>query len=139
MYCKHCGTDIEDGVKFCPNCGAEQAEAPAAEPIVEPVAEPIVDNAYEEKKNAMAGSVLTWGILGLAFSCSTWLAILGIIFSNIAKKKAAEYEAFAGELEGRAKVGRGLAKAGFIVGVIMLVYIAICFVVGFIAGLAGAM
>lgn len=135
MYCKHCGTDIEDGVKFCPNCGAEQTEAPAAEPV----AEPVVDNAYEERKNALAGSVLTWGILGLAFSCSSWLAILGIIFSNIAKKKAVEYETLAGELEGRAKVGRGLAKAGFIVGIIMVVYLAVCFVIGFIAGLAGAM
>ena len=25
MYCENCGTQLKDGVKFCPNCGAPQA------------------------------------------------------------------------------------------------------------------
>lgn len=135
MYCKHCGTDLEENVKFCPNCGAEQTVEPTDEA---PAAEPVVDNAFEEKKETLAGSVLVWGILGLVFAASSWLAILGIIFSNIAKKKAAEYEAFAGELEGRAKAGSILAKIGMIVGIVTVIILAISFVVGFIAGLAGA-
>ena len=133
MYCKHCGTDLEENVKFCPNCGAEQTAEAA-----EPVAKPVLDNEFEEKKNAMAGSALVWGILGLVFAASSWLAILGIIFSGIAKKKVAEYVAFAGELEGRAKAGSILAKIGMIVGIITVIILAISFVVGFIAGLAGA-
>ena len=133
MYCKHCGTDLEENVKFCPNCGAEQTAGAA-----EPVAEPIADNEFEAKKDAMAGSALVWGILGLVFAASSWLAILGIIFSGIAKKKVAEYVAFAGELEGRAKAGSILAKIGMIVGIITVIVLAISFVVGVIAGLAGA-
>lgn len=133
MYCKHCGTDLEENVKFCPNCGAEQTAEAA-----EPVAEPVLDNEFEEKKNAMAGSALVWGILGLVFSASSWLAILGIIFSGIAKKKVAEYVAFAGELEGRAKAGSILAKIGMIVGIVTVAILVFAFVVGFIAGLTGA-
>lgn len=133
MYCKHCGTDLEENVKFCPNCGAEQTARAA-----EPVAEPIVDNEFEAKKDAMAGSALVWGILGLVFAASSWLAILGIIFSGIAKKKVAEYVAFAGELEGRAKAGSILAKIGMIVGIVIVAILAFSFVVGLIAGLAGA-
>lgn len=133
MYCKHCGTDLEENVKFCPNCGAEQTAEAA-----EPVAEPVLDNEFEEKKNAMAGSALVWGILGLVFSASSWLAILGIIFSGIAKKKVAEYVAFAGELEGRAKAGSILAKIGMIVGIVTVAILVFAFVVGFIAGLTDA-
>ena len=133
MYCKHCGTDLEENVKFCPNCGAEQTAEAA-----EPVAEPVLDNEFEEKKNAMAGSALVWGILGLVFSASSWLAILGIIFSGIAKKKVAEYVAFAGELEGRAKAGSILAKIGMIVGIVTVAILVFAFVGGFIAGLTDA-
>lgn len=133
MYCKHCGTDLEENVKFCPNCGAEQTAEAA-----EPVAEPVLDNEFEEKKNAMAGSALVWGILGLVFSASSWLAILGIIFSGIAKRKVAEYVAFAGELEGRAKAGSILAKIGMIVGIVTVAILVFAFVGGFIAGLTGA-
>lgn len=30
MFCKKCGAQMEDGTKFCPNCGANVDEAPAA-------------------------------------------------------------------------------------------------------------
>ena len=26
MYCQNCGTKLEEGVKFCPNCGANSAK-----------------------------------------------------------------------------------------------------------------
>lgn len=25
MYCRHCGTQIEEGAKFCPHCGSSQS------------------------------------------------------------------------------------------------------------------
>ena len=28
MYCQHCGSRLEEGVKFCVNCGAPQEESP---------------------------------------------------------------------------------------------------------------
>ncbi|MBQ1514896.1 MAG: zinc-ribbon domain-containing protein, partial [Lachnospiraceae bacterium] len=24
MYCAHCGTEITEGIRFCPNCGQPQ-------------------------------------------------------------------------------------------------------------------
>jgi len=33
MFCKYCGKEVEQDVKFCPNCGAKLEEA---EPAVEP-------------------------------------------------------------------------------------------------------
>ena len=30
-FCKNCGTQIEDGARFCPGCGANTEAAPAAE------------------------------------------------------------------------------------------------------------
>ena len=64
----------------------------------------------------MAGNVLTWGILSLAFAVSGCLALLGFIFSFTARKKAREYARLCGELEGRARVGNILGWVGFGVG-----------------------
>lgn len=38
MFCKQCGTEISEGTKFCPNCGAEikpEQEQKAPEPTAE--------------------------------------------------------------------------------------------------------
>ena len=33
MFCENCGAPLEDGVKFCPNCGTKvMGEAPASAP-----------------------------------------------------------------------------------------------------------
>ena len=77
------------------------------------------------------GNVLTFGILGLAFSCTF---ILGLIFSIIGKKKAAAYAAAHGQLEGAAKVGSILAKVGFIISIVVLVIYVIAFIVRLAAG-----
>ena len=42
MFCKHCGSQLPDGVGFCPNCGAK-LEVPA-------VTEPVVAKPVPEKK-----------------------------------------------------------------------------------------
>lgn len=131
MYCKHCGTDVEENGKFCQNCGAEVESTP--------VTQPVINNEFEEMKTALGGSVFTLGLLGLIFSASSWLALVGIILSSIAKKKAAEYETLVGELEGRAKVGGILAKIGMIVGVVSLVILAFSFIIGVVAGLMEAL
>lgn len=64
------------------------------------------------------GSVLTWGILGLAF-CE--IAILGLIFSIIGRNKAKAYIAAHGQLEGAAKAGGILSKLGLIFSIISIV------------------
>lgn len=64
-FCKQCGTQLEDGAKFCPMCGANQADnaqqqsASASRP-----ADPNVANADIEQNKFMA--VLAYiGILAL--------------------------------------------------------------------------
>lgn len=66
-------------------------------------------------------SVLVWGILGIAFGATPMLNFLGIIFSIVAKRKAAAYAAATGPLYGQAKVGHILSTIGLIVSIIFTV------------------
>lgn len=100
-----------------------------ADPIAFPPVVEVPDaDPREEEKNELAKNTLKNGIIGLAFSAATFLiacvpilSIIGLIFSGKAKRKANEYVALAGALEGKATVGRNLAKAGTIVGLIGLI------------------
>lgn len=111
MYCKHCGTQLGEASKFCPNCGAAQTSEPAHEPEI------LLDPSKEMRKDNLAGEVLKWGIMSLAFSSSGLLALLGWIFAGTAKKKVTAYESEFGETTGRARVGKILGKVGLGVGI----------------------
>jgi RNA polymerase subunit RPABC4/transcription elongation factor Spt4 len=41
MFCKHCGAQIEEGAKFCPNCGQAISASAAVKP------EPVIENPAE--------------------------------------------------------------------------------------------
>lgn len=114
MFCTNCGSQIAEGVKFCPNCGkmVESAQTASAPVYDEPVTRP-------EAGKDNSTSILVLGILALAFS---ELGIPGIILGAIAKKKAGLFMAENGILYGKAKVGRILGKIGFIVGIVMTVF-----------------
>ena len=118
MFCKQCGTNIPDDTKFCPNCGSAVEETAIQPAEVAAVAKPVAGNSTE---------VLVWGIIGLAFACSFFMSFLGIIFSAIAKKKAKGYESTYGLVSGKARIGKNLAKAGFIVSIILTVLCAVYF------------
>lgn len=143
MYCKHCGAQLNDNANFCPYCGQAQSTSPQqpqqpqkaqqpqpqfqpAQPQFQQPQQPTYtmanDPRWEEKKSQMAGECLKWGILSLAFVVSGCLALLGFIFSFTAKKKVAEYVQYFGQVEGRARVGRDLGKAGFIAGLAMTIF-----------------
>ena len=70
-------------------------------------------------QDKLSTQTLTFGILGLVFAGSS---ILGIIFSAIGLKKAKAYVEQFGELTGKAKVGRILAKVGLIFSIVMIVF-----------------
>ena len=157
MFCKNCGRQLADNPKYCPYCGqSNEAPAPAVTPTFneqsysygsdsygtensygsgsygsyDPYGNPYgtpYGQATEEKKNDLAGSTLKWGILSLAFS-TTCLCLLGFIFSFIAKAKAREYVNYFGQVEGRARVGRDLGTAGFIVGLVMTILVVFYFI-----------
>jgi hypothetical protein len=79
-------------------------------------------------KDRMAGEVLKWGILSLAFAISC-LSLLGFIFSFTAKRKSAEFLNYFGVLEGRARVGHILGRVGFGVGLGYTIFFVIYFAI----------
>ena len=106
MFCTKCGRELSDAETYCPYCGQIFANLDGTPYFV----------PDDTVKDQMAGNVLTWGILSLAFAVSGCLALLGFIFSFTARKKAKEYARVFGELEGRARVGNILGWVGFGVG-----------------------
>ena len=106
MFCTKCGRELSDAETYCPYCGQIFSH-------LDGTPYEIPDDTV---KDQMAGNVLTWGILSLAFAVSGCLALLGFIFSFTARKKAKEYTRVCGELEGRARVGNILGWVGFGVG-----------------------
>ena len=133
MFCTKCGRELADPETYCPYCGQIFANLDGT-PYFVP------DDAM---KDQMAGNVLTWGILSLAFSASGCLSLLGFIFSFTARKKAKEYTRLCGELEGRARVGNILGWIGFGVGIgytaFWILYIAFFALIFGILGAAGAL
>ena len=129
MYCKNCGAQINDNARFCSACGYEQVADNVKEPID-------LSPALADAKDRLANQILTWGILSLAFATTFWLSLLGFIFSFVAKSKVGLYERNFGPVSYRSKVGRDLAKAGFIVGLIFTILSAIYFFIVLIAIIA---
>lgn len=120
MFCNHCGSQLPDGAAFCGNCGS-QVSTPNAS-YQQPVqAEPIRER-MDPELNSLAKTTMILGIVGLATAIN--FGIPGIIISNIALNKAAEFERKAGSLYGKARLGRNLAKPGKIVGIVMTILLA---------------
>ena len=128
MTCKNCGTELEEGVAFCSNCGA-QVPAPQPEPIPEPVevaeAAPVQQEVVDPGKTLGTVSMIL-GIAGLVLSLVTFccgyagaiaspLCIVGLILSIVAKKKSAS----AGLKNGAAGIGMILSIVGLVAGVLI--------------------
>ena len=166
MFCHNCGNVLDDGAKFCPNCGTpiialgeeileetvtepveeatsvyEEPEAPVYEQPAAPVYEqpvyaaPTVENA---ETNGLGKACLIFGIIGLAFSCSFYLSLLGIIFSAVGRGKVKAFLAAGGQLTGKAKVGSILSKVGLILGIVLFVFFVIWLIVVIAAAANGA-
>ncbi len=135
MFCKKCGYVIPESAGFCPKCGAKidtMSQGRPAMTVNQPArqdpfpAQPVYGTPFiTPQQQQEANSILIWGILGLAFSCTFFLSFLGIIFSSIAKGKVRDYIARYGVLYGKAKVGNILSTVGIPVGIVMTVLLAI--------------
>ena len=141
MNCSNCQAQIPENSKVCPYCGtpveAQSApqqpayQQPAYQPVppqpaYQPVSTQPAPTANDPQKDALAGSCLTWGILGLAFS---EIPILGLIFSIIARVKCGNYARLYGHYTGKAKVGSTLATLGLVFSIIFTVAITIGIIV----------
>ena len=79
----------------------------------------------EEEKDNLAGEILKFGVMSLAFSCTLILALFGIIFGIVTKNKVNTYTELFGPVAWRAKVGRSIGKAGLIAGIVGTAYMAL--------------
>lgn len=167
MFCQNCGTQLENGTRYCPNCGVpvaapeppayedrtvaasgsfyQQPEQPMYEQPEQPVYQQPEQPAYQEpvvtsnpEANALSTPILIFGILGIAFGCSFYLSFLGIIFSGIAKGKVKQFLAAGGVLSGKAKVGNILAKVGMILGIVLTVFFVIWVIAIIVAAVQGS-
>ena len=134
MYCKNCGHRLNGDENFCPACGTMNTTDTTDTTETFGIRYDFgTENTVDEfKKSEMAGQTFKWGLMSLIFSSTGCLALLGFIFSFIAKSKARAYESAFGALEGRAKAGRVLSKIGFGVGLGVLIYIVAVFGLGFL-------
>ena len=121
MFCKNCGRQLDEGESYCPICGTVNSPEAAAPGY----SVPVMDDSVKDR---MAGEVLKWGILSLAFAISC-LSLLGFIFSFTAKRKSAEFLNYFGVLEGRARVGHILGRVGFGVGLGYTIFFVIYFAI----------
>ena len=75
MFCEKCGTRVDDGQPFCPNCGNRLGAAPAANPVnaAQPVRAP---------RAALQGSIMGIPMNKLLFAGGAcFLSLLGMIMS----------------------------------------------------------
>jgi len=136
MFCKNCGTQIEDGKNFCPNCGASLENAPET-PVVEVVEpKPVYESAQTytvpQGEAPDASSLMTKGIVGAAL-CE--IGIPGIVLGNIAMKGALARKEEGYRYSGKLKAAYITGKVAKIVGIIMTIFWAVyILVIGIIIG-----
>ena len=145
MFCKNCGRQLGEGENFCPSCGAMNAaesNANANTGFQYDLGTANTDAQYsfgapnsvsEALKSEMAGQTFKWGLLGLIFSGTVCLSLLGFIFSIIAKNQAANFERTFGEIKGRALAGRILGRIGFGFGLGMTIFFALYIFIIFVS------
>lgn len=69
MFCKQCGKELPENVKFCPGCGAE-VENPQEEKTPDPVAEP---------KQTQVSDDGSWSVLAIVSFAFAAAAVLGYV------------------------------------------------------------
>ena len=152
MFCKNCGTQVEDGKAFCPNCGASLASAPAPEATYsnESYQQPAYEQpayqqpAYQQPAYQQpayqsapsygaqggeapdASSLMTKGIVGAAL-CE--IGIPGIVLGNIAMKGVQQRRSEGYEYTGKLKAAYICGKVAKIVGIIMTIFWALYFLI----------
>ena len=121
MFCKFCGNEVADDMKFCPKCGAtvESTEIPSVDELF---AEPYAAN--DEEKDSTSNKCLIFGILSLALS-----GLVGFILALVGLKQVNKYAAInGGIIDGKAKVGKILSTVAIPVNIFSFIYGLVTFI-----------
>ena len=95
---------------------------------------PVYDQSsrfYNPREREASKSVLTFGIIALAFSFTWILSFVGIIFAFIARSKVKAYERDFGPATGKAKVGKIFSIVSIPLSIVLTVFF--LFYIGIIA------
>lgn len=82
MFCRYCGKRLDENLKYCPFCGAEQAKETTSADVFDT---PVQQNQPAAKKSEDGNTLAIAGFI-LAF----FVPIAGIICSWLGLKKANE-------------------------------------------------
>ena len=125
MFCTFCGNQLADDARFCTKCGAPVVEDNKENAIEAEILDASGDYEVIEdaEKSSRASSILTLGILSLAFSVSVFLPLVGIILGFVCKSKVSAFIGDYGDTEGKATVGKHLSTAGIIAGFALSVFL----------------
>jgi len=127
------GPGFQQGPNFQQAPNFQQGPAFQQAPYQQPVYQNYQQPAFQEQQpripspeaQGIASSALTFGILSLVFTCTFYLAFLGIVFGAIALAKAKAFTVSEGLLYGKAKVGKGLGLGGLIAGIVFTVILCV--------------
>lgn len=132
MYCRNCGTKIDEDVKFCPNCG-ENLQSTAQEPSTSTGTPEVVEDKPAKVWTifSQVGKIL--GIVCLATSLIPYInyislefAIAGIVFSCLGRKAKTE------ETDKNCSLGLKLSIAAVVVSFVMAVLYTVLLELGII-------
>ncbi|MBR5448701.1 MAG: zinc-ribbon domain-containing protein [Clostridia bacterium] len=121
MFCKFCGNEVADDMKFCPKCGAtvESTEIPSVDELF---AEPYAAN--DEEKDSTSNKCLIFGILSLALN-----GLVGFILALVGLKQVNKYAAInGGIIDGKAKVGKILSTVAIPLSILSFIYGLVAFI-----------
>ena len=84
FFCSNCGTALDDGAKFCRNCGAQVAEACSAQPQ-ESVAPAVIEPASQaHNQPVVSGKTKALGFVGMGLSIGgLFFAVFGLLYTFI--------------------------------------------------------
>lgn len=86
-FCKNCGSQIDDGSKFCSVCGASQGSTEQQQPSEPIYMEPVIPKASGNLNVGM----LVWSIINLLMCCMP-LGIASLIMTIMAQNAASAQE-----------------------------------------------
>jgi hypothetical protein len=140
MFCSSCGTQVDNNVQFCPNCGTKFIQIPTAPeggtiPPITPIppppplstSPPFSAGIASKKASGRAVTSLVLGILGLT-CCGIMAPIAWILGSMELKDIGSGLSSSAGK--GYATAGKILGIIGTILIILSMVFAIVWFMLG---------